>query len=480
MASDVPPPSPHSDFLGEPDSTFDVIARVTFHSTPRSSTAKGKKAKSTTTKETRAKEFSYSFAPSRTNYFVFLQAILEKHHLSQYKVTSQAVFLCKVQVPPSNKSDATYVVNFDEYEHLATKIIKRQPAKPIVVFVNMPAVEKAFSKNLMGLSKIDYELARYRCVLKKKHATDHSGTYAYIDPATATTHPLTPFMIKEWAWAMYDGLATVTAPPQTATFDPENRKSSLGSWNRASSSASTISGGLSTEISALSAVSNLFTSVATFMRPGLPVPTTPKPFNKPTSCAPDSPPVIFKTPSKLEWFLQAAESNGVPGVQSHHSSLSLKGYGPDIMHLISVQDLTEIGISPRDAIRLREYALKWWGQERQHVAKRPRVSGINNTEHCAAPTLAPVNTPPNKRLRFEKRFYDGGGMTTYGSGIAKGTYDTDDYTWWVYSQELKEYVPLPPGKVPVFDEPDPPGPLVDGGSCDGAPPCPAPDLAQGI
>jgi hypothetical protein len=46
----------------------------------------------------------------------------------------------------SSKSDACYIVNFDEYEGLATKIIKKQPVKPIVVFVEMPAVEKAFAK----------------------------------------------------------------------------------------------------------------------------------------------------------------------------------------------------------------------------------------------------------------------------------------------------------------------------------------------
>ncbi|KAH9072410.1 hypothetical protein EDB83DRAFT_2517174 [Lactarius deliciosus] len=395
----------------------------------------------------------------------------------------------------TSKSDATDIVNFDEYEGLVTKIIKRRPTKAIIGFVNMRAVEKAFSKksrnrpflgsededgdglggdqgdntdadeNSMGLSKINYEL--------KKHATDHNGTYAYIDPTTAAMVPLTPYMIKEWAWAMYDGLATVTDPPQTVTFDLENRKSSLGSRNRAISSASTISGGPSTEISALSAVSDLFSSITTFMCPGHAVPTTPKPSNKLTSCALNtaaaSPPAIFNTPSKLERFLQAVESNGIPGVQSYHSSLLLKGYGPDIMHLITVPDLVEVGVSPGDAIRLREYASKWWAQERQRVAKCSLldIAQVHAPLQTGSSSLAPNGMPPNKWLHFEKRFYDGGGMTSYGCGIAKGTHDTDDYTWWVYSRELKEYVPLPPGKVPVFNDPGPPELLVDGEGCDG-------------
>ena len=54
----------------------------------------------------------------------------------------------------------------------------------------------------LGLTKIDYELARFHCMLEKKYGTDHDGTYSYIDPVTATTTPLTPFMMKEWARAM--------------------------------------------------------------------------------------------------------------------------------------------------------------------------------------------------------------------------------------------------------------------------------------
>jgi hypothetical protein len=46
----------------------------------------------------------------------------------------------------SSKSDATYVVNFEEYECLATKIVKKSPSRPIIVFVEMPEVDKAFSK----------------------------------------------------------------------------------------------------------------------------------------------------------------------------------------------------------------------------------------------------------------------------------------------------------------------------------------------
>ena len=53
---------------------------------------------------------------------------------------------CILTIYYSSKSDATYVVNFDEYEGLVTKIGKRPSFRPIIVFVEMPEVEKVFSK----------------------------------------------------------------------------------------------------------------------------------------------------------------------------------------------------------------------------------------------------------------------------------------------------------------------------------------------
>jgi hypothetical protein len=37
-------------------------------------------------------------------------------------------------------------------------------------------------------------------------------------------------------------------------------------------------------------------------------------------------------------------------VKSYDALLLLKGYGPDILHLVNVEDLAEIGVSPGDAI----------------------------------------------------------------------------------------------------------------------------------
>jgi hypothetical protein len=102
-------------------------------------------------------------------------------------------------------------------------------------------------------------------------------------------------------------------------------------------------------------------------------------------------------------------------------------------------------------------------EEGRRVSKCARAPDTDRTERHAASTsafpLATDTTAPNKRLRFEKRYADGGGWTTHGCAIVNkkepSTYDPDDYTWWVYSKDLKMDVPLPPGKVPVLAE-DPP------------------------
>jgi hypothetical protein len=149
-------------------------------------------------------------------------------------------------------------------------------------------------------------------------------------------------------------------------------------------------------------------------------------------------------------------------VQCYTFSLSQKIYGPDILHHVSVNDLVEVGVSPGDAIRLEEYASKWWVEESQHVAKCPRVPDPGSGGHRATPTLADSlidNTPPSKWLHFEKRFDDGGGMTTWGRAIAdmKADYEPEDtdYKWWVYSEDLQMAVPIPPGKLPILAD-DPP------------------------
>ena len=167
-------------------------------------------------------------------------------------------------------------------------------------------------------------------------------------------------------------------------FDPVARKSLLGSCNCIQSSTSSSSA----EISALSAVSTLFSSVASFMHPAdhaLPLPSTPGPniCNKLASPSINASPAIYNTPSKLEWFLQAVERNGVPGVETFHPMLSAKGYGPDIMHLINICDLEKIGMPLGDAIHLKKYAARWWSVSRTCTSVHDRPPRVKEVQGIA-------------------------------------------------------------------------------------------------
>jgi hypothetical protein len=102
MPPDQAPNSPAESTTSDIPLALDVVARVTFYTKSRGlATGKGKKAKTTTTKDTRVKEFAFMFTPTMINYIAFLQQILDKHHISKYKVSDQVVFPCKVQVPPA-------------------------------------------------------------------------------------------------------------------------------------------------------------------------------------------------------------------------------------------------------------------------------------------------------------------------------------------------------------------------------------------
>jgi len=104
---------------------------------------------------------------------------------------------------------------------------------------------------------------------------------------------------------------------------------------------------------------------------------------------------------------------------------------------------------PGDAIRLKEYASRWWTDECRCVGKCPHeLETVHNAN--TSTQVASESTPPSRRLRFKKRFNNGGGNTVYGPAVKSGSWEDEDYTWWLYSKELKMYLPLPMNKVPIL------------------------------
>ena len=126
--------------------------------------------------------------------------------------------------------------------------------------------------------------------------------------------------------------------------------------------------------------------------------------------------------------------------------MRLKGFGPDILHHVSQDSLVNLGITPGDAIRLQNNAPKWWNGSH---AKRKR-SGLKANQQKQLDT-----TPPNKRVRFEKHYYDGGKHVLWGSKLIEGDlHPNADFQWHYHSYEHDSVIPIPQGYVPLFEEED--------------------------
>lgn len=151
---------------------------------------------------------------------------------------------------------------------------------------------------------------------------------------------------------------------------------------------------------------------------------------------------VTNTPSKLSRFLKYAEAHlGIPNAQLYERCLEDMGYGPDILHLVNDADLKDIGIKPGDVIRLKQHSLQWLNSS---ASKRKHGDHTSSTP----------STPPNKKVRFEKRFFDGGSARLYGPRIVEAEGDVLEdlpYEWFYYCDARDAWVPVPPRCVPVLD-----------------------------
>ena len=218
-------------------------------------------------------------------------------------------------------------------------------------------------------------MARLRGLLEKKYANDHDSGYTYIDPVTSDLVPLTPFMMTEWSRAMvqsiyceyhftsdillqYDGLATVNQPPSTVTFDRVNRRSSLHAHHPHSLLASSpapysVQGVSGNDLAHI--ISSVVSSIAMVHTPLKPPSTPPHPVPVITTHLPTQ-----HTPSKLLQFLEYAELHlNVKNACLHEESLQMLGFGPDILHLVNNNALTNIGLILGDVIRLKQNSQQW-------------------------------------------------------------------------------------------------------------------------
>ncbi|KAJ7731486.1 hypothetical protein B0H14DRAFT_3517859 [Mycena olivaceomarginata] len=320
------------------------------------------------------------------------------------------LYSMKVQLAGIKKTEALDVDTLEEFKELVKDDIIAKKISKLTIFVNMADIEKRWRKKkgandgsddedvngddpdlyMDGLSELDRSLARFR-ILERKYQNNHNAGYTYIDPDAGTSHPLTPQMMKEWSRAM-----THEAPPEHLNmFNPANRKRALH--------PSRIAAGANQPQGATSDIGHLASILTTVFgaqaNPRQQQPQTPP---KHTQDVRASTPV-FPTPSKLPRFLDhAANTLGITSAPDFESLMRRNGFGPDILHLVDDQELTEMGMRKAMLIRLKAGAQSWWnGPE----AKKRVHSEIDNQ----GSTPDPLATLPSKKvhLSVDSRRVDG-------------------------------------------------------------------------
>lgn len=154
----------------------------------------------------------------------------------------------------------------------------------------------------------------------------------------------------------------------------------------------------------------------------------------------------MNTPSKLTRFLTHCEKAlGVSDALSYEDALRDQGFGPDILHQVEDKELRSIGFRSRDIICLKQNAQHWWNGP---DAKRKRTVTVEMMESMSA-------MPPNKKVRFEKRYHEGGCQTLFGPCMME-TDDIDfnetDFSWFYFCKTTETYLLVPSGYVPIISD----------------------------
>jgi len=254
-------------------------------------------------------------------------------------------------------------------------------------------------------------------------------------------------MMKEWARACYVGEATVTQPPNIEIFDPAKRQAVLNPIRQAMTAASTPSlvpstGGLAELTSFLNTARQWVHAVPG--TPATPVTLTNRGIPPPSAASP-----TINTPSKLSRFLKYAEDTlGISNASIYETALQHEGYGPDILHLVDDKSLTSLGISMGDALRLKTGCVaSWKGPD----AKRKYCDSDDPFQSGSRHGGDLTRTPPNKKVRFETKYAEGGSFTFFGPRIIATDPDGPepvDVTWY-YCEARQGMFPIPRGFIAV-------------------------------
>jgi hypothetical protein len=234
-------------------------------------------------------------------------------------------------------------------------------------------------------------------------------------------------------------------PPNIPSFDPTNREPALHPMRRTTSTVTTPLAAApicASEINSLTSM--LLLRTVQDLNNHDRVPSTPLPLSRTV----DSPAKLTRsplvpTPSKLSRFLQYAEDNlGVNYATSYESSLRSIGAGPDILSEINNQELSRIGLTPGDIIRLKKGSVIWWNGP---LAK----SDPNDSAKCKRSDTTDSAIPECRKYQYKRRYHDGGraringGRMRLDDGTGEGP--EVDYDLYYFCDNQKAWLPFPQG-----------------------------------
>ncbi|KAF5337690.1 hypothetical protein D9758_019096 [Tetrapyrgos nigripes] len=408
-------------------------------------TAGGKKK---LVKETKTKELEHTFEASKKSYLGLLTTMLVKFGLARgFTVSENALYVFKVQIPPAPLRQSTDIENYNEYiTSVVEKVLESPPSKPITIFIDVKKIKAAKKRanddsdsedsgeddgKTGHLTATERAIVEQRGLLEREYGDPNTNACFYTCPQTKEKVPLTFFMMAEWARAMVDKKATLLTPPDTITFDPRTRNSSLLGRDRRSSSVSSgslegVSRAATSDLGHLSAILGMVlgTHQLETPHPSLRASTPPPPRSEPLT-------LTIKTHQQ-----SCLDSFNMPKT----------ALGPEVLNDIGDQHLTDLNIAPGNVIRLRRAAGAW-------------VTSDHLTFKRKSPEEPEPDPRPSKKtvLDLEKCLTDAAGNEVgiervYGSmrqSEGEGSAYVDELgltvKWFFRVDGMDGFAPVPPG-----------------------------------
>ncbi|KAL1745520.1 hypothetical protein HDZ31DRAFT_63014 [Schizophyllum fasciatum] len=337
---------------------------------------------------TKTKEFEHAFEESTENYQLFLRGILKAYGLEdQFKSSDSSKCPFRAITPPQRAEK--YAINYNnlgEFYRLVKAI--NDMARPplylniLVDFKDIQANLKKATQRPSGqagfigpadegptinhnlsdeedMTSTDREIAACRKLLKDRWGNDHDKSYTFVSADPPEAIPLTPLMMGDWAISLYKNQSSVHSPSpallaawrkkKERILDPER----LAAEPTAPSTPATVV-----------PISDPLSQVST-------TPTRPSTPIHGVMVAPPGPPAV-NTPSKLHRFLEwMSVKGGIPEALTLKPLLHQEKLGPDVLDIVAIDNLKNLGISTGDALRLRKEAPIWW--KSAEAKKHPRA-----------------------------------------------------------------------------------------------------------